>query len=319
MANNITFITPFYNDSKYINNLVNAMKENYKLSKNFAWLIIDDGSSKFELNNLKKKVINIPNCKIKTKKHAGVSSARNLGIKLCTTKWLMFIDSDDWYSTTFVKHFNMLSNIDKYKIIIIDLIRYRSNIVRGKYFFIYKKNYKFTFGSISNKIFKKEDIDKYFDTKVRIGEDLDFFINNTINFSINDFYPCVKNKNIYSAYHVRENSSVKQLNNGSYLDILVLSNKWKNNFDLLDKKNKHILSAINEHAYIYTYIRMHMINNKNHIKKYRSWKKENNIKQILITKRGCLLFVLSLLFKLRLEFLLLPLIKIYKKTYLNDN
>ena len=90
----VSVIIPVYNAEKTIQSCVRSvlMQENSALQE---ILIIDDGSAdktvlrcrEFEKENEKVKVVQNP--------HAGVSSARNCGIKKAKGRWLLFLDADD--------------------------------------------------------------------------------------------------------------------------------------------------------------------------------------------------------------------------------
>ena len=93
MTKNLTVIIPVYNGEKFIKNCLSSLVN--QTLKNINIIIIDDGSS----DNLKNELNNYSSLNIqyyKSTKNRGVSYSRNKGIKLANTKYITFIDSDDW-------------------------------------------------------------------------------------------------------------------------------------------------------------------------------------------------------------------------------
>ena len=93
----ISIIIPVYNTSLYIEKCINSVYNQTYSNKEI--IVIDDGSNdetKEKLNQLSSK-INI----LLHQENKGQSSARNLGIKKATGKYIIFIDSDDFVETNF--------------------------------------------------------------------------------------------------------------------------------------------------------------------------------------------------------------------------
>lgn len=91
----ITIIIPNFNKQEYLEECINSVIE--QSFTEWSLIIIDDNStdnstlflSKFERNEKIKL--------IKLKKNKGPSFCRNLGMRLSTTKYLAFLDSDDYW------------------------------------------------------------------------------------------------------------------------------------------------------------------------------------------------------------------------------
>lgn len=99
-------IIPLYNKQ---DNVAKTVKSVLGQSfQNFELLIIDDGSTDNGLSILK-EIID-PRLKIICKINGGVSSARNVGIKLALGEYLAFLDADDiWFSDHLAEAYKYLS------------------------------------------------------------------------------------------------------------------------------------------------------------------------------------------------------------------
>ena len=89
---NITVIIPTYNRYKFLKRAVSSVvSQTYKAKE---IIVVDDGS----IDNTSQIIQDFPNIKYIFQKNSGVSSARNLGIKNASHRWIAFLDSDDeWH------------------------------------------------------------------------------------------------------------------------------------------------------------------------------------------------------------------------------
>ena len=104
-----SIIMPVYNVEKYLKKAIESVLN--QNCNNFELILINDCSTDSSLNickNYLKKHDNIIKL-ISLKKNQGLSNARNLGIEKAICKYILFLDSDDWWDK------NLLSEI--YKII----------------------------------------------------------------------------------------------------------------------------------------------------------------------------------------------------------
>lgn len=99
----VSVIIPVYNREKYIEESVNSiLNQTYDVSK-IQIILIDDGStdnSKEICKDLKKQNDNILFIE---QENAGVSKARNVGIKNAEGKYILFLDSDDMLESKSLK------------------------------------------------------------------------------------------------------------------------------------------------------------------------------------------------------------------------
>lgn len=97
----ITIVVPVYNSEKYISRCLDSiLRQNMD---NYDLLLINDGStdrSKEIIEDYEKKYDNI---KVINQSNHGVSYTRNYAIKNVKTKYIMFIDNDDYIDKDYVK------------------------------------------------------------------------------------------------------------------------------------------------------------------------------------------------------------------------
>lgn len=119
----LSIIIPVFNTK--IVEFKNCIKSIIDKEKNFCYeiIVIDDGST--EKNSIEyKKIINeihMQNIKYIKKINGGVSTARNLGIKLAIGKYIMFLDSDDqlYFEEITLDYLNLQYDIIFFDIIVI--------------------------------------------------------------------------------------------------------------------------------------------------------------------------------------------------------
>jgi len=87
----ISVIIPTYNRANFLTKAIESVL-NQTLQPNEI-IVIDDGSD----DNTKEIIEAYPNIKYIYQDNSGVSSARNLGIKNAKSKWILFLDSDDFW------------------------------------------------------------------------------------------------------------------------------------------------------------------------------------------------------------------------------
>lgn len=90
---NLTIIVPAYNCAEYV---VKCLRSLISQVTEYSWtaIVVDDGSTDNTLQRLR-KFRKYPNIKIIAQENKGVSSARNTGLRQCSSDYVMFLDSDD--------------------------------------------------------------------------------------------------------------------------------------------------------------------------------------------------------------------------------
>ncbi len=106
----ISIVMPMYNGEKTIKKtLDNLYKQTFD---NFELIIIDDGSTDDSVSIVNKYISynKINNIKLLSINNSGVSIARNVGISISTGKYIIFLDSDDFFKSNMLE--DMFNNLE---------------------------------------------------------------------------------------------------------------------------------------------------------------------------------------------------------------
>ena len=106
----VSIVVPVYNSEKYISSCVNSVL--IQSHQNLQIILIDDGSTDSSSSICDGYLIKDRRIIVKHKNNGGVSSARNVGIKLSVGKYICFLDSDDIYHPKFIE--TMVLNAEKH-------------------------------------------------------------------------------------------------------------------------------------------------------------------------------------------------------------
>lgn len=111
----ISFIIPAYNAVNTIEKTIDSIINQADSLLKYEIIVIDDGSTDDLKHTLKKYGREV---KYYRKENGGVSSARNYGVARANGKYTIFVDSDDFVSTT------LLQDIQNYIVANYDLIKW---------------------------------------------------------------------------------------------------------------------------------------------------------------------------------------------------
>ena len=120
-----TIIVPVYNAGDFLHRGVDSiLNQNFR---DFELVLVNDGSTdqSFDICNTYAKLDS--RIKVFTQKNAGVSSARNLGIRNATGDFITFVDSDDFVGESFLKNFSEVLNKESYDLVISGFTLYFEN------------------------------------------------------------------------------------------------------------------------------------------------------------------------------------------------
>lgn len=98
--NIVSVIVPIHNSSNYLHRCIDSIiSQSYA---NIEIIFVDDGSTDNSLQICNQYSDN--RIHIFSQKNAGASSARNKGLDVCNGDWVIFVDSDDYISLTYIEH-----------------------------------------------------------------------------------------------------------------------------------------------------------------------------------------------------------------------
>lgn len=97
----VGIIIPAYNVEKYIYRAMEScINQTYK---NIEIVVVDDGSSDGTYDVVKSYSDKDSRIKLYRQENGGVSSARNRALDMCTSDYVLFLDSDDWLKSDTVE------------------------------------------------------------------------------------------------------------------------------------------------------------------------------------------------------------------------
>lgn len=183
----VSIILPVYNSEKYIAKTIDSiLNQNYN---NYELIIIDDGSTDNSANICEKYANNEDRICLYKRENYGVSKTRNFGLSRATGKYIMFVDSDDFYESNCIK--TMVNVIVSKKVDLVSCSYSNFGLSNNKFLlqdtlitnkfneYLEKTQKNYLFNQIWNKIYKLEIIKSnkiLFDENISIAEDLKFNI-----------------------------------------------------------------------------------------------------------------------------------------------
>ncbi len=188
-------IIPVYNSAKYLNKCISSILcQKYQ---NYEIIFVDDGSTDDSVGIISKQIQGHANFKLIEQKNQGVSSARNNGLKNSTGSYVMFMDSDDYWTDDIMNRLNkILSSHENVDILLFNYFEDISNTKKDHFIssrFLEEKlsknlaiesilSNKGYLGYCWNKVFKRSCIlDNKFDENITYLEDMLFNISCILN------------------------------------------------------------------------------------------------------------------------------------------
>ena len=115
----ISVIVPIYNVSKYIEKCLDSLV-NQTLS-DIEIILVNDGSKENEEELIKPYLDKYKNIKYLKKENAGLSSARNMGIKYASGEYIAFLDSDDYVDLNMYHEMYQKAKEKDYDLVLCDI------------------------------------------------------------------------------------------------------------------------------------------------------------------------------------------------------
>lgn len=190
-----SIIIPVYNSSKYIEKCIDSILRQKFVD--FEVILIDDGSTDDSVEIISKYLKKYSFLKLIRQRNNGVSAARNRGLKNAKGKYVLFMDSDDyWINETMPKLYRLLLSNESVDILFFNYLESsnQSQITHAVLSKFLKKRMsqniaiesvlsnKGYLGYCWNKVFKKSSIQNYrFDESVTYLEDMLFNVSCILN------------------------------------------------------------------------------------------------------------------------------------------
>lgn len=136
----LTVVIPVYNTGAYLSRCIETVI-NQTIS-DIDIIIINDGSTDDSEKIIKKYILRRPAINyIKLEKNIGIGNARNIGIKKTNTKYIAFIDSDDWVDAAYYENMLQIIEHDKTDICISGIKTEVDDIYNWKYRYQYPSHF----------------------------------------------------------------------------------------------------------------------------------------------------------------------------------
>ncbi len=262
----VSIIVPVYNVEKYLEKCLDSLVN--QTLKDIEIIIVNDGSTDNCRKIIDKYYTKYNNLiKVINQENKGLGAARNTGLKLVTSDYIIFVDSDDYVEPNMVEELydKILQEQADFVICGFNVVNEHYELISKTFpnkYEIYDFNTQMIFGNLCawNKIIKKTLLD---------DDSLDFRNNvwyEDIDFSFKLFLKakkmCILPKNLYN-YLLRQGSIMNSNNLQKNLDLIDAFNeiinyaKEKNCFD---KYYNEIEFLVIDHLYISCIVRI-LINN----------------------------------------------------------
>lgn len=321
----VSIIIPVYNVRKDLGRcLESVLRQNYR---NIEIIVIDDGSFDGSSSLCDEYGNKYEHVKVIHKQNSGVSSARNMGLKIATGKYVTFIDADDEVDSDYIGTLVDLLETTKsdisfvsYRQIFDEKVKEMIQPLNGVFDFKSIRNIFYVYGGICCCLFKLDIIKKYnlcFREDLKNMEDCVF----KYQYLIYVQYATVSKSILYS-YYMRDGSAVHTYNPEYDNCIKEYSNSIINFFKTLDSLSQNSLYAaiqkfcICELIELKEYYQKYLPKDKNSIRRrINKFYDDLNLKSFFLQQssynfeiNNCLLrYILFLLLKFRFPMIFLEL------------
>lgn len=126
----VSVIVPVYNVEKYLYNCLNSLE--VQTLKNIEIIVIDDGSLDQSVQISDAFAAKDSRFRVFHKKNEGLAAARNEGLKLARSKYIMFVDSDDWVEQDFCETPYLVAEKNEADLVVFQYSRCNSKVVNRR-------------------------------------------------------------------------------------------------------------------------------------------------------------------------------------------
>lgn len=126
----ISIIIPVYNMERYLKQCIESIRQ--QTFKDWECIIVNDGSFDTTPTIIREETRGDARFKIINKENGGLSSARNVALKLAQGEYIGFIDSDDWIEPNMYEHlYNLITEHNADIAQVAYLKEYANGIIEG--------------------------------------------------------------------------------------------------------------------------------------------------------------------------------------------
>lgn len=221
-------IIPIYNTEKYLARCINSIiNQTYK---KMELILVDDGSTDNSKKICDKFARNYKMIKVVHQKNKGVSAARNVGLKLASNEYIVFVDSDDWIEKETLENLYNVIKHNEIDCIVSNLKeKVRKKVTNKNQIQTWEKEIEKLIitekiNSPVNKVYRNSIIKSNnikFDEEISIGEDLLF----NIEYFINSKKIYILNKKLYHYEISNNNSLTRKYKKDKYEQLMYVNNR----------------------------------------------------------------------------------------------
>ena len=92
----LSIIIPVYNVEQFVEKCIRSCESQDVTKDQYEIIVVNDGSKDNSLEVVQRVAAEYDNIRVFSQPNAGLSAARNMGMRLAKGEYYMFVDSDDW-------------------------------------------------------------------------------------------------------------------------------------------------------------------------------------------------------------------------------
>ena len=92
----LPIIIPVYNVEQFVEKCIRSCESQDVAKDRYEIIVVNDGAKDNSLEVVQRVAAEYDNIRVFSQPNAGLSAARNMGMRLAKGEYYMFVDSDDW-------------------------------------------------------------------------------------------------------------------------------------------------------------------------------------------------------------------------------